>query len=105
MSSSSRASWTHCKVGEGVPSVWLSIIALLLTAGNHQLEIAQMSIKARVLSEQLDSKQAEVEALAEAHSLELEKIRGEHEAEVNELMCVVHMAVHVTLMPIYSLAS
>lgn len=57
----------------------------VLTAGNHQLEMAQMTIKVRCLSEQLDNKHAELEALAEAHSVQLEELRGEQEAEVSSV--------------------
>ena len=56
---------------------------IILTAGNHQLEMAQISIKVRTLSEQLDRKQAELEALAEAHSVQLEELKGEKDTEVS----------------------
>ena len=61
------------------------VYASALHTGNHQLEVAQYTIRVRELGEELEAKRAELENMGQSYETEVETMRSGWKDEVQGL--------------------
>ena len=66
-------------------SVYLYLYITALHTGNHQLEVAQYTIRVRELGEELEAKRAELDNMGQSYEIEVETMKSGWTDEVQGL--------------------